>query len=95
MPSEIQKENLKDPQDWVRSILRYEYNDGQRIKQGLDELFPDKQYRLSLRTERWVISAPRKLTNVRKRRVYLHAIEESNLLKVEKSKLQGNAYVHY
>ncbi|KAI5853640.1 hypothetical protein GGS23DRAFT_601726 [Durotheca rogersii] len=54
------------PPGWVNSILRYKYNDGEDIVEGLKKLFGDK-FILKHRNDRWIIWAERKLTDDEKR----------------------------
>ncbi|OTA95593.1 hypothetical protein M434DRAFT_28716 [Hypoxylon sp. CO27-5] len=51
----------KPPSDWVNSVLRCTYNDGEDIIRGLNELFGADRYILKHRNGRWVVWAPRKL----------------------------------
>ncbi|KAI0836399.1 hypothetical protein F5Y06DRAFT_298762 [Hypoxylon sp. FL0890] len=52
----------KHPPNWVNSVLRCTYNDGQEIIRGLDALFGANGYILKHRNGRWVVWASRKLT---------------------------------
>ncbi|KAI1473111.1 uncharacterized protein F4812DRAFT_411642 [Daldinia caldariorum] len=64
MPSQLLSQRSKYPSGWVQSVLRCTYNDGGEVRKGLNELLGETGYILKHRTGRWVVWAPRKLTDV-------------------------------
>lgn len=63
MPAKARTNKSKYPQGWVQSVLRCKYNDGGEIIKGLNEILGEGGYILKHRAGRWVVWAPRKLTN--------------------------------